>query len=572
MPLTTPAQITEVILRTPSKLRQTSPCVPEDVGGTLTSERIRASRTLQFTHNNDTLLYRYLKLRIQAPSACDTKYRIAELFYVIFVVLRTNLHSGQNMLRLLNQGGENAILRYDTKSHSSARSLALTARTASRSAPLYSDGELSLTTNLGGKDTIPPCAILSHTCGADSEEVTFEDLIMAVARASLAMRRSDFVETKLDKTVCNTFGLIHAALTKQTNLSSFRLSTPCSIGTATPLDAASTCQIGFLPAAAGIGLPEKQMAYPGLDAPRAPSTRYGIVLLQKHIYEMMEIPDSPLQGTPLTHFSVNERLSSNEHQHTKLEEDRAYSLLGIFDVYISPFYGEGAGGAFKPLMEEIDKLSRCIQGLHLTDPCDDKKCIKDTKGRLLKDSYHWVLGNADYYGLRAMLTKVRQCSSAALSTSQKGTDSRLNSATAVLRGLLYMLVKQQSSVISHIRKEHDHTGKALLEDANAWVALTEIFTNVLQDPSLSSTCLRSAKLVSGRVGKEWIPHERTLEAGRSVKILLEAGLGIGDGVTPITTQISQHLSHKSQITNHKSQILYSKKETPFSIQTARQKS
>ncbi|KAF2187223.1 HET-domain-containing protein [Zopfia rhizophila CBS 207.26] len=38
------------------------------------------------------------------------------------------------------------------------------------------DGELGLTNNLGGKDTIPPYAILSHTWGADTEEVTFEDL------------------------------------------------------------------------------------------------------------------------------------------------------------------------------------------------------------------------------------------------------------------------------------------------------------------------------------------------------------------------------------------------------------
>ena len=37
-------------------------------------------------------------------------------------------------------------------------------------------GEFSLTRDLVGNDIIPPYAILSHTWGADDEEVTFEDL------------------------------------------------------------------------------------------------------------------------------------------------------------------------------------------------------------------------------------------------------------------------------------------------------------------------------------------------------------------------------------------------------------
>ncbi len=71
----------------------------------------------------------------------------------------------------------------------------------------------------------------------------------------------------------------------------------------------------------------------------------------------------------------------------------------------------------------------------------------------------------------------------------QATDLRINNATAVLRGLVYLLVDQQPSLISHIRKKHDHAGKTLFEDANAWVALSEIFTNILQDPSLNSTYL-----------------------------------------------------------------------------------
>ena len=52
-----------------------------------------------------------------------------------------------------------------------------------------------------------------------------------------------------------------------------------------------------------------------------------------------------------------------------------------------------------------------------------------------------------------------------------------------------MLVDQQPSLVSHIRKKHDHAGRALFEDANAWVALSEIFTNILEDLSLNRTYL-----------------------------------------------------------------------------------
>ena len=52
-----------------------------------------------------------------------------------------------------------------------------------------------------------------------------------------------------------------------------------------------------------------------------------------------------------------------------------------------------------------------------------------------------------------------------------------------------MLVVQQPSLILHLRKKHDHAGKSLFEDANVWVALTEIFVDVLRDPSLRPTCL-----------------------------------------------------------------------------------
>ncbi|KAK3616870.1 hypothetical protein LTR56_025662 [Elasticomyces elasticus] len=62
-------------------------------------------------------------------------------------------------------------------------------------------------------------------------------------------------------------------------------------------------------------------------------------------------------------------------------------------------------------------------------------------------------------------------------------DARINNATAVLRGLILLLVDQQLSLTSHIQEEYDRSGKNLFEDGNAWFALSDIFTRMLQDSS-----------------------------------------------------------------------------------------
>jgi hypothetical protein len=52
--------------------------------------------------------------------------------------------------------------------------------------------------------------------------------------------------------------------------------------------------------------------------------------------------------------------------------------------------------AFKRLLDEIDKLEKCITDLRLSDPRDNKKRIKEAKGGLLEDSYHWILENSNF--------------------------------------------------------------------------------------------------------------------------------------------------------------------------------
>ena len=115
----------------------------------------------------------------------------------------------------------------------------------------------------------------------------------------------------------------------------------------------------------------------------------------------------------------------------------------------------------------------CIQHLRLTDPRDDKKRIEETKGGLLEDSYHWILENSDFQQWRndqqsrllwikgdpgkgkttLLCGIVNELKKSMAKTDLlsyffcQATDSRINNATAVLRGLLYSLVDLAPNVM-----------------------------------------------------------------------------------------------------------------------------
>jgi hypothetical protein len=77
--------------------------------------------------------------------------------------------------------------------------------------------------------------------------------------------------------------------------------------------------------------------------------------LERHVHEVTGIPIKALRGSPLSDFSVPERILWAEDRDTT---HKAYSLLGIFDVHMPLIYGEGREKAFKRLRGEIDRASR----------------------------------------------------------------------------------------------------------------------------------------------------------------------------------------------------------------------
>jgi hypothetical protein len=378
-----------------------------------------------------------------------------------------------------------------------------------------SDAGNFVLTQVNKASTLPPYAILSHTWGADADEVTFEDLTNNTGKDKPGYEKIRFCAEQAARDGLDYFWVDTCCIDKSNRAelshainSMFRWyhkATRCYVYLqdvfSHPLDNNEELNQSLWISAfqrsrwftRGWTLQEllapASVEFFSWEGERLSDKSS----LRQQIYEITVIPELALQGAPLSQFGVNKRLSWIEFRETKREEDRAYSLLGIFNVHIPPIYGEGMESAFKRLQEGISKQEKCIQDLHLTDPRNNKKRIKETKGGLLEDSYHWILKNADFQqwrddensqllwikghpgkGKTMLLCSIIDELKKSIAKTDllsyffcQATDSRINSATAVLRGLLYLLVKQQPSLVSHIQKEHDHAGKALFKDANA---------------------------------------------------------------------------------------------------------
>ncbi|KAK4139205.1 uncharacterized protein C8A04DRAFT_33317, partial [Dichotomopilus funicola] len=246
--------------------------------------------------------------------------------------------------------------------------------------------------------------------------------------------------------------------------------------------------------------------------------------------------------------------------------------------------------------QEIQQMSekdqQCLKHLRLTNPRDDKARIERTKGGLLQDSYRWVLGNPDFQRWRncpesrllwikgdpgkgkTMLlcgivneldqdgsTDVCYCNVAYFFC--QATDSRINNATAVLRGLIYLLLDQQPSLLSHVRSEYDRAGETLFQDANTWDALSRILANILRDPSLRTTyflidaldeCVTDlpqlldliAQKSSGSPRVKWIVSSRNWpEIEERLETATEkARLSLELNAQSVTTAVNAYIGHK----------------------------
>ncbi|KAM7183190.1 NACHT domain containing protein [Rhypophila sp. PSN 637] len=390
-------------------------------------------------------------------------------------------------------------------------------------------GEFRLTDVPNNK--VPPYAILSHTWG--DEEVLFSDLKNGTAKDKAGYVKIQFCGDQAERDGVNFFWVDTCCIDKsdkielQSSLNSmfewYRNAAKCYVY----LSDVSACKRDT------DGKPSWELTFRKsrwftrgwtLQELVAPATlkffsRDNKLLgdkqsLEQEIHDITQIPLNALRGAPLSDFSVVERMSWIKGRETKYEEDKAYSLFGIFGVHIPVIYGEGEDKAFDRLREKIDKDFDRLAKLWSTGPRDpriDKERIETAKGGLLADAYRWIFDNRDFNRWRQLpeshllwikgdpgkgktmllcgiINELERPT-----TSDGGnlvyffcqaTDSRLNNATAVLRGLIYLLAKRQPRLLSHLPEDSYAS-----DDAMAWIVLSRVLLEMLRDPYLKATYL-----------------------------------------------------------------------------------
>ncbi|KAL2890555.1 Vegetative incompatibility protein HET-E-1 [Ceratocystis lukuohia] len=169
-------------------------------------------------------------------------------------------------------------------------------------------------------------------------------------------------------------------------------------------------------------------------------------------------------------------------------------------------------GVSQPKAQHDENDKKCLSDLYITDPYIDKKDIESRKGGLLKESYRWILSHKNFQQflsesespilwikgdpgkgktmlLCGIIDELERASQTSLSYFFcQATNDRVNTASSVLRGLIYYLAYRNPHLTKHIRNKYDRK-KDMFNSPGAWHELCEILTSMLNDPSLKNPIL-----------------------------------------------------------------------------------
>ena len=239
---------------------------------------------------------------------------------------------------------------------------------------IKNSGPFSLTEDL--IDDIPPYAILSHTWGKEDEEVSLNDLATDAGGGKIGYRKLEYCgeQARSDKLqyfwvdTCCIDKTNHAELSEAINsmFRWYRQAAKCyaylSDVPTSSFDENDHSGLTWESAFRKSRWFTRGWTLQELIAPVSVEffSKEGQPLgnkisLQQQVHEITGIPINALQGGPLSHFSIPERISWAESRETRRKEDKVYSLMGIFDVYMPLIYGEGRENAFIRLRNKINK-------------------------------------------------------------------------------------------------------------------------------------------------------------------------------------------------------------------------
>ena len=235
------------------------------------------------------------------------------------------------------------------------------------------DSDLSLTEFFGSE--IPKYAILSHRWGA--EEVTFKDLIDGTSKSKAGYGKIQFCGEQAERNGLQYFWVDTCCIDKSNAVelqeainSMFRWyqnADQCyvylsDVSTKKRKASDSSTEYTWEPTFRTSKWFTRGWTLQELIAPTSVEffSKDQELLgdkrrLERQIHEITGIPLSALRGTPLSHFNIEDRLIWAGTRQTTREEDRAYSMLGICDIYMPLIYGEGEKNAFRRLRKELGK-------------------------------------------------------------------------------------------------------------------------------------------------------------------------------------------------------------------------
>ncbi|CAK7233203.1 hypothetical protein SEUCBS140593_008524 [Sporothrix eucalyptigena] len=170
------------------------------------------------------------------------------------------------------------------------------------------------------------------------------------------------------------------------------------------------------------------------------------------------------------------------------------------------------------LSKEQDEI---VQTCYVTNMAAEIESLQSRKDQLLADSYKWILDSQEYkdftywrsssskrllwikadagkgktmllIGIVHELTSQLETHMDKLNLSYffcQGTNDKFNTATAIVKGLMWMLLRQERSLIRHLETLFKDGGPGVFKDSNAFYDLKQILGSMLEDPILKRVYL-----------------------------------------------------------------------------------
>ena len=241
----------------------------------------------------------------------------------------------------------------------------------------FEDGNLCLTKDL--TNDIPLYAILSHTWGDEEQEVSFQDITESTGRDKSGYRKIRFCGEQAAVNGLQHFWVDTCCINKpnHTELSEainsmfrwYQNATKCYVYLSDVSKIPATEDDEPLRSAWKSDFRKSKWFTRGwtLQELLAPSSveffawdgqRLGDKKsLEPLLSEITGVAINALRGSPLSDFTIEERMSWSKGRETTRPEDKAYSLLGLFGIHMPLIYGEGREEAFKRLRTMIYERS-----------------------------------------------------------------------------------------------------------------------------------------------------------------------------------------------------------------------